>query len=92
MSVRGTTHARHHKKVVILEGEDKGGKILCGWQECDNDGYINYELRTNGARPGFPERWERYVFCSERHRQYFLAQMRGGLVGRLPVGERGRII
>lgn len=93
MSVRGTTHARHHKKVIILEGAQKGEKIKCGWLDCDEDGYILYQAVTNAARPGFPRHLERYVFCTERHRQYFLHQMRGhgALVGRLPAGERSRI-
>lgn len=91
MSVRGTTHARLSKKVVILEGAQAGDKILCGWLDCDNDGLMLYQAVTNAARPGYGRRLERYVFCTERHRQYFLHQMGRGLVGRLPSGERGRI-
>lgn len=91
MSVRGTTHARHSKKVVILEGEQAGQKILCAWLDCDNDGLMLYQLVTNGAQPGYPRQLERYVFCTERHRQYFLHQMHKGNVGKLPVGERGLI-
>lgn len=92
MSVRGTTHARHSKKVVILEGEQAGDKILCGWSDCDNDGLMLFHLASNAARPGYGRRLERYVFCSERHRQYFLHQMHRGLAGQLPTGERGRIL
>lgn len=91
MSVRGTSHARHHRKVVILDGgEQRGGKIACAWSDCDNDGYILYQAVTNAAQPGRPRHLERYVFCCERHRQYFLHQMRGGLAGALPPGERRR--
>lgn len=92
MSTRGTTHARLTRKVIILEGEDKGGKIRCGQPGCDNDGVMLHELRTNARQRGYGVQLERYVFCSERHRQMFLNQMRTGMVGRLPTGERGRIL
>ena len=92
MPVRGTSHARLMRKVILREG-DIGGKVFCAWDDCDNDGYIMFHVAINAARPGFPRQLERYVFCSERHRQYFLNVHRDrGLHGYLPAGERGRII
>lgn len=72
MSVRGTSHARHHKKVVILEGAAAGTKIFCGWDDCDLDGFALFQVVINAAKPGFPRKLERYVFCTERHKQYWL--------------------
>jgi hypothetical protein len=93
MSVRGTTHARIHRKVVIREGEDTGGKITCAWSDCDKDGYLLHHIAVNVARPGFPCQLERYVFCSERHKQYFIHSYRTPAGhGRLPAGFRGTIL
>lgn len=92
MSARGTTHARVHRKVIIREGADEGGKIFCAWADCDADGYTLYQLRSNDAKPGMPPQIIRFVFCSERHRQYFLHTQRRGLHGHLPAGWKGTIL
>lgn len=89
MSVRGTSHARLHRKVIIREGADEGGKIFCGWDDCDRDGLMLYGVRQNDARPGFPAQWVTFVFCSERHKQYWLQSYhRPGTHGRMPAGLR----
>jgi len=75
MPVRGTTHAIVQKKVINL---DHGGnrKIACAWDECDNDGYELYKARVNQAAPGFPASYIQYVFCCERHKQYWVNSTR----------------
>ncbi len=83
----GRVHARHHRKAVINEGDhpDTGGKILCGWQDCDRDGYDLYKLVVDYGRPGRPY-VTRYVFCSERHQAYWAWSHRS--LGNLPPGLR----
>ena len=67
MSVRGTTKARHEKKVIIREGAYEGDRIFCAWEDCDNDGIFSYRLRVNYGRHdpreggGRNDVW--YVFC-----------------------------
>lgn len=73
MSVRGTTHARHHKKVVINEGAVRGEKIFCAWEDCDNDGYEMYKVRVNYGTDEIGRPYNTfYVFCTEDHKQYFV--------------------
>lgn len=92
MSVRGTTHARHHKKVIIREGEADGDKISCAWLDCDDDGYHFYRVRvnygTNQTRTQPLNTW--YVFCSERHRQFFINSHRDNK--NLPPGYKASIL
>ena len=75
MSVRGTTHARHEKRVINL---DRGGTfVCCAWDECDNDGFEIDKVRTHEHAHSIAcdsnlARHCNYVFCSERHKQYWL--------------------
>jgi len=92
MSVRGTTHARLSRKVIIREGEAEGDKIYCGWDICDKDGTMLHHVAINMAKPGFPRHLARYVFCTERHKQYFLNSHRPGQYGVLPGGFKGTIL
>jgi len=60
--------ARHSKKVL---SRDSGDWLLCCWDTCEKPGY-----EANKAVQRVTENSERktvtYVFCSERHKQYFL--------------------
>lgn len=83
--VRGTTSARHRKKVIIREGQAEGEKIFCAWLDCDNDGFEQFKVRVNYGATGQPYTvW--YVFCCENHRQYWIHSHRDH--GNLPEGYR----
>jgi hypothetical protein len=81
MPVRGTTawaHAITMKKVI---NHDRGGThVMCAWDTCEKDGYEAYKcVELVGREPvmwhghiHYIERTITYVFCSERHKQYFL--------------------
>lgn len=68
--------------------------LLCCWEDCERQGVDLHKTRFHDHAPGLPcdstlakHIW--YVFCSERHRQYFLhSHVRNG---HLPTGEHGRI-
>lgn len=96
MPVRGTTlwrHARNEKRVIVNEGENNpqtGTRIFCAWDDCDRDGFELYKLVVNYAKPGFPPYRTTYVFCSERHRLYFLNSHRD--FGNLPAGTRSALL
>jgi hypothetical protein len=78
MPVRGTTQWRHaiiQKKVINLDhAGDK--KIYCAWDTCENDGYECYMVRVNDAAPGYEPKVVKHVFCSERHKQYWVNSTR----------------
>jgi hypothetical protein len=93
MPVRGTTVARHQKLVIIREqNEQEGGRILCAWADCDRYGYELYQIRINEAKPGFPVKLARYVFCSEQCMAYFARSHVPGEYGRLPGHLRSRYL
>jgi len=76
MSVRGTTHGMVEKKVVNL---DRGGTfVMCAWLDCDRDGYELYKVRQHTHAPNIAchsslASHVSFVFCTERHKQYWLA-------------------
>jgi hypothetical protein len=87
MPVRGTTrwnHAIIQKKVI---NHDRGGtNVMCGWDTCELDGYENNKVViTEGIN-----KTTTYVFCSERHRQYWINSTRD--MNNLPSGYRRSII
>lgn len=91
--VRGTTKARHEKKVIVREGAYDGERISCAWDDCDNDGVYSFRVRvnyghTNATRSAAYNTW--YTFCCERHRQYFINSHRDHK--NLPDGYRGTIL
>jgi hypothetical protein len=94
--VRGTTawrHARLERKVVATEGRGSpvtGTKVFCAWDDCDRDGFELYKVVVNYAKPGFRPYVTRYVFCSERHRLFFLNASRD--FGNLPAGTRHSLL
>ncbi len=104
MAVRGTTYARHQKKVVNL---DRGGFVCCAWDECDSDGFEVFKIRSHEHAHSVPcdsdiAKHINYVFCSERHKQYWLnatgdmakesaARNQGRQYGMLPEGMRNTL-
>jgi hypothetical protein len=81
-------HAIVNKTVINL---DHGGAkhVMCAWDTCEKDGYELNQVRINYGKPGTPQ-IVKHVFCTERHRQYFINQLHG--YGRLPSGYRLSII
>lgn len=102
MSVRGTSHAIVQKKII---NHDRGGTfVVCAWDECDRDGYQLYSVRMHEHVASIPcdsgsAKHITYVFCTERHKQYFVActgqnahelaaRYNGRQAGMLPPGMR----
>lgn len=91
MPVRGTTlqmHAIIQKKVI---NHDRGGThIMCGWDTCERDGYENNKVVVHEGAPGYEAKDITYIFCSERHRQYWLHSTVS--CNNLPPGYRSSIL
>jgi hypothetical protein len=65
---------RNQKKVI---SHDSDRWLRCCWDDCDNDGYDLYKSRLHDHSRGIScddilSKHPIYVFCSERHKQYFL--------------------
>ena len=91
MPVRGTSVALHSKEVIIREqNEHEGERIWCAWAECDNYGHLNHQTVINEAKPGFPVKLCRYVFCSDNCKTYFDRSHIPGQYGKLLPGQRSR--
>jgi len=105
MSTRGTSHAMAHKKII---NHDRGGTyVMCAWDECDRDGYQLYSVRAHEHAGSIDcdsslAKHITYVFCTERHKQYWLActgasarelaaRYNGRQMGMLPAGMRKMI-
>lgn len=86
MPVRGTTRWNHAivQRKVINRDHDDGKKVMCAWDICLNDGYETNKVVVNDAKPGYEPRPLTYVFCCERHRQYWINSVRD--YGNLPSG------
>lgn len=68
-----------------------GEAIVCAWDDCERRGLLLYEIRVEyGRDPAVHSHRVRHLFCSERHKQLW----RNGHIhyGRLPTGERGRLL
>jgi len=91
VSVRGTTHARIMRRVIIREGERIGQNALCCWDGCDNNGCDLYKARVRDTMPGIePAVFTWYLFCTERHKQYWVdSYLHPGTHGRLQTGNKG---
>lgn len=91
MSVRGTTHARVMRRVIIREGERIGNNARCCWDQCDTDGYDLYKARVRDTAHGIePAIFTWYLFCSERHKQYWVdSYLHPGTHGKLQTGNKG---
>jgi len=93
MTIRDTTAYRHaiiQKKIINLDSGD-GRHVMCSWDTCESDGFELYKIRVNTAAPGAEPRHMNYVFCSERHKQYWLNNVRPGSNNNLPPGYRGHL-
>lgn len=86
MPVRGSTawqHARVEKKII---NRDEGGDgrvtssgthyTLCAWSDCDHDGLELYKIQIDQAKNRNEPRFMNYVFCSERHKEYWIDEFR----------------
>jgi hypothetical protein len=107
MPVRDSTEWRHaiiQKKVINLD-HDGNRHVMCAWDTCERDGFEMYKVRVKTHNPDFAEvtilpngvvmpneRYMNYVFCSERHKQYWLASIRPGNNNNLPPGFRLAIV
>lgn len=92
MPVRDTTRWKHaiiQRKVINL---DHAGDryICCAWDDCEKDGYETNKVRVNTAAPGEDPNYIQYVFCTERHRQYWIHSIRS--VNNLPPGYKRSIL
>jgi hypothetical protein len=92
MPVHGTTRWRHailQKKVINL---DHGGAkhVMCAWDTCEKDGYESNKVVVNDAAPGYPPKPITYIFCTERHKQYWLNSVND--CNNLPTGYRSSIL
>lgn len=61
-----------------------GRNIPCCWSDCTRDGNDQYEVVL---WEGFPERDFHYLFCSDRHRAYWIHSKHAN--GQLPIGSKG---
>lgn len=100
MSTRGTSAWLANRKVR----KPGGGVLPCCWDTCDKDGSTLYRVITHEHAPGAScaEHDSRYVFCSERHKLYWLhssgqrareleARYGGRIYGMLPPGQRSTL-
>lgn len=77
-------HAIITKKVINLDHAGNR-KVMCAWADCDRDGYELHKVRVNYGTDAIPDVLN-YVFCSDRHKQYFIHSHRQ--YGHLPPGHR----
>jgi hypothetical protein len=88
MSMSKWTHGIVDKKVINL---DHGGSrhVMCAWDDCERDGYETNKVIINYGKANTPH-LVRHVFCSERHRQFFINSVKA--YGNLPPGFRRSFI
>lgn len=81
-------HAIVEKKVINL---DHGGAkhVMCAWDDCERDGVEMHKTTVNYGSADCPQ-IVNHVFCSERHRQYWINSVRS--YGNLPPGFRRSFI
>lgn len=87
MPVRGTTqwnHAIVQKKVI---NHDRGGTyVMCAWDTCERNGFENNKVIIHEGQG----KTTTYVFCTERHRQYWINSIRD--MNNLPSGYKRGIL
>jgi hypothetical protein len=90
---RGTTRWQHaiiQKKVINL---DRGGTyVVCAWDTCEKNGYESHKVVEREHKAGREPHTITYVFCTDRHKQYWLASIRPGNNNNLPAGYKRSII
>lgn len=81
-------HAINQKVVINL---DHGGArhVMCAWDDCEHDGYESNKVEINYGKGDTPH-IVKHVFCTERHRQYFINSVKS--YGNLPPGNRRSFI
>jgi hypothetical protein len=81
-------HAIIEKRVINL---DHAGDrhVACAWDDCERDGFDLHMVRVNYGKADTPH-IVKHVFCSERHKQYWINSVRG--YGKLPPGFRRSVI
>jgi hypothetical protein len=91
--IRDTTAYKHAiiQRKVINHDSGTGRHIICSWDTCEDDGFELYKVRVNTAAAGFEPRYMNYVFCCERHKQYWLNNCRPNNNNNLPPGYRGHL-
>lgn len=77
------------EKVVINLDHNGTKHVMCAWDDCERDGYDLHQVRINYGKAATPQ-IVKHVFCTERHKQYFINSHRG--YGMLPSGFRRSII
>lgn len=91
MPVRDSTEWRHailEKKVI---NHDRGGTyVLCAWDTCERYGFETYKAIERISAPGYPLQTLTYVFCTERHKQYFIHSL--VQANQLPPGFKKSIV
>lgn len=81
-------HAIAEKKVINLD--HAGARhVMCAWDDCQRDGVDLHQVRVNYGKADTPH-VVKHVFCSERHKQYWINSVRG--YGMLPPGFRRSVI
>lgn len=83
------SHAILEKKVI---NHDRGGThVACAWDDCEKDGVDLHQVRINYGKADTPH-IVKHVFCSERHKMFFVEGARVGRYGKLPPGYKRSII
>jgi hypothetical protein len=80
-------HARIDKVAINL---DHGGSkhVMCAWDTCEADGFETNKVVINYGN-AIETKLVTHLFCTERHRQYFIHGSREqAAYGRLPPGFR----
>ena len=84
-------HAIIQRKIINFDKFDPGA-VMCAWDDCERPGYELYKVPTRRGVQTMT-----YVFCTERHRQYWIAagqgpetaaRNQGRVHGMLPPGHR----
>jgi hypothetical protein len=92
MTVRDTTAWKHAiiQKKIINHDSGVGRHIVCAWLDCEKEAYELYKVVTHIGSNGFEDKTMTYAFCSEKCKQYWLHDSRGGGGNNLPSGYRAR--
>lgn len=85
------------KKILSLDKAARGETrwLPCCWDECEKSGTTLHQAKFHDHPKTISCDHEmakhvKYVFCSERHRQYFLNSHIS--MGKLPAGYRGTVL
>jgi hypothetical protein len=83
-------HATVDKRIINLD--HVGDRhVMCAWDDCENDGFESNQVRINYGTAVTPH-VVKHVFCTERHRQFFIESSKEGRYGKLPPGFRRSFI